>query len=196
MNLHFQSLALQTQLVTILSSFECRELPAPHSFQRMIVDIASYYFLRKPSAVLADIHAGIPSSHLPFWKEVDCSTFYTTYKSMQASPSKVLQMLNNVVTFDSKEEKVLGYLRQFIGNMRHDEVQCFLRFVTGSSACSSTSLQVTFNDQEGLVRRPIAHTCGFTLELSRRYDSYSEFSSEFSSILKNSDGLSWRMDAL
>ena len=58
--------ATQTRLVNVLSNFECQELPKPHSFKSMIIDIATYHFLRKPSAVLADIHAGVPSIHLPF----------------------------------------------------------------------------------------------------------------------------------
>ena len=189
------SQSVQTRLVNVLSNFDCRELLNPQNFQRMIIDIAIYHFLRKPSAVIADIQSGVPSVHLPFWKGVDCASFYTLYKAMQATPAKVLEMISNVTTSDSREEKVLSYLRQFIGNMRHDEVQHFLRFVTGSPVCSSKSLLVTFNKQEGLLRRPISHTCSNTLELSSNYESYAEFTEEMSSVLCNPDGLLWTMDA-
>ena len=188
--------SIQTRLVNVLSNFECQELPKPHSFKNMIIHIATYHFLRKLSAVLADIHAGVPSIHLPFWKNADCASFYTLFKAMQATPAKVLEMLSDVITSDVREEKVLSYLRQFVGSMRIDEVQRFLRFVTGSSMCSTNSILVTFNNQEGLARRPIAHTCGFTLELSTRYDAYSDFTEEFSLILNNHHGLSWNMDAV
>ena len=59
--------------------------------------------------------------------------------------------------------------------MRH----AFLRFVTGSSTCSSNCLLIVFNSEEGMARRPIAHTCGFTLEVSTHYDSYYDFDGEF-----------------
>ena len=115
---------------------------------------------------------------------------------MQATPAKVLEMLSDVITSDVREEKILSYLRRFAGSMRIDEVQRFLRFVTGSSMCSTNSILVTFNNQEGLACRPIAHTCGFTLELSTKYDAYSDFTEEFSLILNNHHGLSWNMDAV
>ena len=83
------------------------------------------------------------------------------YIAMQANPAKVVGLLSEVVTSNPKE--VLSYLRQYIGNLRHDELQTFLRFVTGSPVCP---LVITFNSQEGLSRRPVAHTCSFTLEIS------------------------------
>ena len=59
---------------------------------------------------------------------------------MQATP-KVLEMLSNVITSDVREENVLSQLHQFIRSMRIDEVQRFLRFVTGSSRCSMYSFK-------------------------------------------------------
>ena len=36
-------------------------------------------------------------------------------------------------------------------------------------------LKVTFIDSEGLERRPIAHTCGFTPEIPSTYESLVQF---------------------
>ena len=83
-----------------------------------------------------------------------------------------------------------------MGNIRQNEVQLFLRFPTGSSMCLSKSLLVNFNNEEGLDRCPIAHTCCFTLELSTAYNNYADFAGEFLSILINPDGEMWKMDAL
>ena len=63
---------------------------------------------------------------------------------------------------------MLSYLRQYVGNMRHEELQSFLRFVTGSSVCTANKL-VSFSNMEGLGRRPVAHTCGYTIQLSTSY---------------------------
>ena len=110
---------------------------------------------------------------------------------MQATPAKVLSMLSEVTPSTPKEDVVLSYLRQYVGNMRQEELQSFLRFVTGSTA---NRLVVSFNN---LDRRPVAHTCGYTLELSTSYASYSDFAQEFSSILNSSEkSLLWNMDAL
>lgn len=188
------STLLQAKLVDVLGSLDCREVPNPQRFHDVVVDVANYHLLRKPSSVISGMHAGIPQIHSPFWQGLECTEFFNVYQAMQATPSKVLEMLSDVMSMNPKEEKVICYLRQYIGNMRQNETQAFLRFVTGSSACSSNPLLIVFNSEEGMARRPIAHTCGFTLELSTQYDSYSDFAGEFSAVLSNSDGLSWRMD--
>ena len=51
-----------------------------------------------------------------------------------------------------------------------------------------------FNRVSGLARRPIAHTCAFTLEISTDYTNYMQFSTEMKAVL--SDESSWFMDAL
>ena len=50
--------------------------------------------------------------------------------------AKVLSMLADVETSNVNEERVLGYLRQYIRNLYTDELFMFLRFVTGSQACT------------------------------------------------------------
>ena len=189
--------SLQVRLLTILSGFDCREAPSIDTFSHVICEITNHLFIRKPCAFINDVRAGVPPVHQGFWKAMNCGDFYDVYRSMQATSAKVLQMLNEVTASTPKEEAVLSYLRQYIGNMRQDELQIFLRFVTGSSVCSANPLGVTFNNQEGLARRPVAHTCGYTIELSTAYVSYSDFAQEFSSILNTSLGNPiWDMDAL
>ena len=86
-------------------------------------------------------------------------------------------------------------LQQYIGNMKNDEIRSFLRFVTGSSVCSSKAILVTFNGLDGLARRPIGHTCSCSLELSTAYSSYLDLIAEFNSVLSNGD-YAWKMDAI
>ena len=76
--------------------------------------------------------------------------------------------------FNSKsEERVFGYLQQFVGNMSSDVTQKFLRFVTGSSVAVCPKIDITFNALSGLARRPIAHTCA-PLEVPTSYSTYVE----------------------
>jgi hypothetical protein len=182
--------SIRAKLLTILSGFDCREAPSADTFFPIIRDITNHLFIRKPCAFINDV----PPSHQGFWKAMNCGDFYDVYRSMQASPAKVLRMLSEVTASTPQEEAMLSYLRQYIGNMRQEELQTFLRFVTGSSVCTANPLVVTFNNLEGLARRPVAHTCGYTLELSTAYSSYSDFAQELSSILNTSH--MWNMDAL
>ena len=112
------------------------------------------------------MHAGIPQIHLPFWQGLECIEFFNIYQAMQATPSKVLEMLSDVMSKDPKEEKVMCYLHLYIGNMRQIETQAFLRFVTGLSACSSYPLLVVFNSEEGIARRPSLLLIHVVLHLS------------------------------
>ena len=59
------------------------------------------------------------------------------------------------------------YLKSLEGNISN-----FLPFVTGSDILTCTSIKVTFNALEDLIRRPVARTCGATLELPSTYQSY------------------------
>ena len=58
----------------------------------------------------------------------------------------------------------------------------------------NSDITVMFNSLTGLARRPIAHTCDCTLELSRSYASNMEFENEFSKVLGSET--SWVMDAI
>ncbi len=101
-----------------------------------------------------------------------CGQLCAVYTALQASPRKLLKMIDDVECMNPSQESVFGYLRQFIGNMQTDEVRAFL------------TIQVTFNVLTGLGRRPIAHTCNYTLELPATYQSYQEFVQEFVSDFK------------
>ena len=84
----------------------------------------------------------------------------------------------------SGQARVLGYLRTFIGNLNHQDLRNFLRFVTGSSVIDK-KISVTFNSLSGLARRPISHTCSCTLELSVTYITYPDFAEEFLTVLRS-----------
>ena len=86
-------------------------------------------------------------------------------------------------------------LKQFIGTMTSDEIQAFLRFVTGCSVCPSGGINVTLNNLSEFARRPISHTCDCTLELSTDYRSSVEFVAEFRTILSASEYV-WYMDGV
>ena len=92
-----------------------------------------------------------------------------------ASPSQVLNLIEEPVLLNPREKKVFEYLQQFIGNSSTEDVGRFLRFVTGSSVCPTRKIQIRIS---GYARGPIAHTCAFTLEISTEYSNYVQFSTE------------------
>ena len=97
------------------------------------------------------------------------------YQAQCASPATVLKMLDDAEGQHATQERILGYLRQFVENMGSDEFCTFLRLVTGSSTCSVLKIHVEFIRLSRASRRPIAHTCGPSLTLSSTYATYLEF---------------------
>ena len=96
---------------------------------------AEYEFLHKPLAAISCNHTGIPPQELLFWTKCTVDQLYTIFQCLTASPSKVLQLIEEPVMLHGGEKKVFQFLQQFIENMSNEDIGHFLRFVTGSSVC-------------------------------------------------------------
>ena len=162
-----------------MSRFGSRQLPAPDRLRQQIIQASRFEYLIKPAPALQAIRSGIPVSHLPFWEHFTVKDFHLLYVALSASPEKVLELLDEPDIVDPNQEQVFGYLQQYIGNMKLDEVRLFLRFTTGSSVCMSKRIEVRFNNLSGLARRPISHTCSCVLELPSSYETFEDFAHEF-----------------
>ena len=189
------SSSCQDRLVSILSRFGTRELSSPDKLKEQIIEAAYREFMMKPMAAINSINSGIPHIHCGFWEDLSVDDLYSLYCSKTASPSKVIDMIVEPLTSNPAQERVFGYLIQYVGAMKASEVQHFLRLVTGSSVCTSKDIFIEFNTLSGLGRRPISHTCTNYLELSTNYDTYLDFETEFNSILSDTE-YAWIMDGV
>lgn len=179
----------------MLSRLGCRELPTPQNLSRLIAEVAEHEFAVKPSSALYAMHSGIPNEHRSFWEQQTAEKLYHLYKALSASPSKVIEMIQEPEEMSSAQLRVFGYLIQFVGSLNIDDLRKFLRYVTGASVCSAIPISVTFTGASGLGRAVGAHTCSNTLSLPTTYATFPEFATEFQLIL--SDPLeSWLMDVL
>ena len=80
------------------------------------------------------------------------SKFYSIYMAMCVSVEKVLSMIESGTEPQNiSEEHILGYLKQYIGNLNRIDLQSFLRFVTGLCVCTGQGLKIAFNKLDGLV---------------------------------------------
>lgn len=91
------------------------------------------------------------------------------------------------------ERDAFAFLQRFVRGLDKEMLQRFLRFTTGSNLVCVDKIMIMFTSAEGLGRRPIAHTCGATLEVPTNYSTYAEFRGEWSKILRKGD---WSMDYL
>ena len=182
-------------LVNLLSRLGCRELPTPQNLSRLIAEVAEHEFAVKPGSALYAMHSGIPTDHRSFWERQTVEKLYQLYKALSASPSKVIEMIQEPEEMSSAQLRVFGYLIQFLGSLNIDDLRKFLRYVTGASVCSATLISVTFTGASGLGRAVGAHTYSNTLSQPTSYATFPEFATEFQLIL--SDPLeSWLMNVL
>ena len=181
-------------LLGLLSRFNYRQIPIPQNLNVVLVSVAAYEFLSKPTAAISFLHSGIPEHHLSFWNQINTNDLFSLYQAQSVSAAMVLKIFEAAEGNNPSEERVLSYIRQFVGNMGSDELRSFLRFVTGGSVCSSLEITIEFNALSGAARRPIVHTCSPTLVLSSTYLTYPEFASEFRGYMTCEH--SWIMDNL
>ena len=181
-------------LMSIFSRYGCRECPTPNNIHSLIENTARFEFTIKPMAAYSMIGSGIPSEEQLFWHSFSLKELHSLYMAINATPEKVLELLQEPTLYNEAEGRVFNYLQQFIGNLKIDELRKFLRFTTGSSALIVENITVSFNSTTGMARRPIAHTCGCVLEVPSTYISYLEFEAEFSAILN--DEYSWDMHSV
>ena len=149
--------SLSEKLVSILSRFECRQMPSPSNLSQLVLQIAQHEFISRPFAAITLMHSGIVPKHKSFWGCKSVVELNSLYVALTASAHKVLDLIEEPVFLNPGQERVFGYLQQYVANMKPDEVQNFLRFVTGSAVCMKSKITVSFNGLEGLARRPLAH---------------------------------------
>ena len=171
------SLDLQSKVISILSRFGCREVPTPHNLEQLLCSVAKHQFRSQPFAALSAMNA------------------YSRFSALTANPEKVLEKTVEPDFSNVNEQRVFGYLQQYIGEMKLDESKRFLRFVTGSSVVTADNIKLSFNALTGLASRPIAHTCSNLLELPHTYSTFLEFVEEFSVLLANEE-FCWSMNSV
>lgn len=191
------SLQFSTELLDILSVFGCREMPCPVTLKRIVLDVAKFEFLLKPATAVAMMHSGLLPKHQEFWSQLSIFDLHDVYVAQTVSPVRVLSMIEEPSCSTPNEERVMTYLRRFVGSMSQDELHAFIRFVTGASMCMVKKITVTFNSTDGFARRPTSHCCDCILELPSTYATYPEFVCEFRCILShNQENYNWIMDAI
>uniref|UniRef100_A0A1X7TAZ1 HECT domain-containing protein n=1 Tax=Amphimedon queenslandica TaxID=400682 RepID=A0A1X7TAZ1_AMPQE len=150
---------ISSNLVSLFSFYGSRQIPSPSKLESILLQIAKCEFLLKPAAAIQMIRSGIPEMHRRFWGKISVSDIYAIYSAMCSSPEKILMSIeSNSITETPLQERVLMYLRQYIGSASKNTVSLFLRYVTGSYVFTGKGITVTFSSLEGFARRPIAHT--------------------------------------
>ena len=146
---------LKDSLLSVLGGMGCREIPNPSNIQQLIVEVAHYELTIKPAGALSIFHCGVPVQYHAFWREFSVSQLYDLYKALNVTPGAVVNAITAPDNMNANETRVYGYLKTFVGNLNHQDLRNFMRFVTGSSVMIDQSIVLTFNNVVGLARSPI-----------------------------------------
>ena len=93
------------------------------------------------------------------------------------------------------QEVVFTYLRKYVRTLNEKELPCFLRYVTGSSAPSVTSMKVIFHAHVGNLPHITVHACSSVIDLpSGGYESFTDFRCQMDEVLKNAE--SWKFSLI
>ena len=188
------STQLLESLMSILGGMGCRKIPTPCNIKQLIAEVARYVLTVKPLGAMYSLCAGVPVEYHTFWNDFSVKTLYELYKALNATPESIINVLTVPDDIDSNQSRMISYLKTFIGNLTHQDLRNFLRFITGSSVMIDKKISITFNQLSGLSRRPITHTCNCILELPVTYLSYPDFADEFLTVLRSE--VAWPMDSL
>ena len=110
------------------------------------------------------------------------------YDEKRPTARKVIHLLKGEPTNDA-ERSCFDHLKRYIRSLPCNLLHIFLQFLTGSDMIAVEHIQISFNQLDGLSRRPVARTCVPLLELPSTYQSYNELAEEFGNLLPDKE--SW-----
>uniref|UniRef100_A0A1Y1M514 HECT domain-containing protein n=1 Tax=Photinus pyralis TaxID=7054 RepID=A0A1Y1M514_PHOPY len=172
------------RLQEFYSSYGMYDIPREDQIQEQILTLATDILISKPKDFITIMRSGILDTHLTtVWNVMTVDELSTILNQLKPSPQKVVDcIVQREQELTNDQSRVFYYLQQFVLSLSDSDLQKFLLFVTGSIHLPS-SILVTFNNLNGLNRRPIAHTCSNLIEISSSYSYYQEFTREMKQYL-------------
>ena len=178
---------LDEELCDFLSTFDCKKVVNATNIKGILVELAHKELIQKPQYVAECWKSVIPwlCECFPQKEKLD-----TLYEKLCPRVLRVISCFEADETNEA-ERDAMKHLKRFVRGLDTAKLGKFLQFVTGSDIMLCDHIYVSFTRLDGLQRRPVAHTCTFTLEIPCTYQSFPEFREEFNSILEAN---TWEMD--
>ncbi|XP_071842527.1 uncharacterized protein [Apostichopus japonicus] len=177
---------LLDRLTTFFSVNGLLEVPKRDEIRDQLLAIATEKLVKSPSRFYALMREGIPEAHLGlFWRHLSLEHVSYIMDSQRPTPSRVVEALRTADDLRPQEECVLYFLTEYIRSHDTDDLLNFLLFATASIHLPEGGITVSFVATSGLLRRPVAHTCSNTLEISTAYNSSQEFKREMNLYLRD-----------
>ena len=173
-------------ILEFLSSYKCYKLPTKDNIKQIIVELAHQEIIQKPRYV-ADCWSQVFKDNISYHTIKSQADLQQLSAKSAVSAKKVVSLLQTNPATDA-ERASFQHLKRFVKSLEGKDLGILLKLMTGSDVICVNSIEVSYVSLAGLSRRPTFRTCGPLLELPSTYDSYSELSEEFSSIISNAKG--------
>ena len=170
------------ELVEVLDIHQARKLATEINIKDIVTEIAHKEILQEPRFII--------ECWAKYLRNFDID-LEELYNSLEPTTQRVLKRLKIDDSVQTRESSTFNFLKKFIRDCDTVQLERFLRFCTGSNLLSVEVIYIRFNQLSGIMRRPVAHTCGCVLELSIDYENYLDFKHEFDSVLRSEI---WVMD--
>ena len=139
---------------------------------------------------IQQMRSGVPESETDFWKQKSVDELYDLYKTLSATPSKVISNIEEPTTMN----RAYGYLLQAIGNMRRG-IAPFSKVYHGKFGNEGEQNKSLVQQPGGLsTPSDCSHMQLLIGAPSNLPLSYVQFESELTSVLTSE--LAWKMDAI
>lgn len=175
------------EFVEFLADFDCKKVVKSNNLNQVLTELAHKEIIQKPQYVVNCWENVIPH-FVEYFPNRDAIELL--YDRLVPTVSRVIACLQ-AEERNEAERDAMKHLKRFVRGLDKVKLGKFLQFVTGSNVMITNMIYIVFTRLEGLERRPIAHTCTYTLELPTTYQCYPEFREEFNSILEAN---SWEMN--
>lgn len=172
------------ELLDVMMFHDCRKIPTKQTLPLVIEEMAHKEIIQAPMFVCDCFHPVVRNL-------MNSDELEKAYNKLIPTGSGVIRILFFPENMSADELSTANHLKRFVKELTSDKLKRFLRFCTGSDLVAVDKITVNFVNVTGLARRPVAHTCSCLLELSKTFDSFPQFRSEFNSVL---DSNYWEMD--
>ena len=158
----------EEELLDLMYRMGVRTVPTKENLRAVLVQVAHKQIIQHPKYALDNMSEVAGSTLRNFFPSVQ--DMKTKYEDLKPTTRKVLKMIT-ASPATSADNQSLQFFHQYIRGLDEIGLRKLMRFLTGSDVICVKEIEVTFTSLEGLARRPVARTCGPTLELPSTYNS-------------------------
>eukprot|EP00112_Aurelia_sp_Birch-Aquarium-sp1_P011005 Seg2324.3 transcript_id=Seg2324.3/GoldUCD/mRNA.D3Y31 product="hypothetical protein" protein_id=Seg2324.3/GoldUCD/D3Y31 len=175
------------EFLDFLTNFDCKRRVTELNLREIILELAHKELIQKPQYVI--------NCWKPVLSKLKCyfpnpEALLDHYKVVIPTTSKVISLLKADPSTPSEME-TFSNPKRYIRGLDSTKLGAFLRFCTGSDTLITDRLDIAFTQSAGVGRVPVAHTCGFILELPATYENLCAMREEFNNILSADN---WEMN--